>query len=373
MSLALATDDRSQAADAAARLHGLPPARLARVALAYAQPALDALAEAGLAPAGLGLDPPLSTPLPDPLPALHYMALLEAAAAQGAGEDLGLRVGARMRTASFVAYGHVVLSSPDFGAAMAQTRRYEGLAHDLGRSELQVEDGQAHYLWHCPWLLRQPGRQVCESVMAGIFVFVRWLAQRPLPLQALAFPHPAPSPAARARLDDFFGVKVQFGAPVTRACFDARLLAEPIPSADASLLPLLQQHAEALLSARQTGLHGLNGLSPSGVSPPVEPLGEQVRRQIAERLAQDGARMAEVAQALGLSPRTLQRRLAALGTPFQALLDGVRRELAQRYVADPALSLTEIAFLLGYAEQSSFTHAFKAWFGQPPQAVRRRG
>ena len=226
MSLDPATDDRSQAADAAARLHGLPPARLARVALAYAQPALDELAEAGLAPAALGLAPPLSTPLPDPLPALHYMALLEAAAAQGAGEDLGLRVGARMRTASFVAYGHVVLSSPDFGAAMAQTRRYEGLAHDLGRSELQVEDGQAHYLWHCPWLLRQPGRQVCESVMAGIFAFVRWLAQRPLPLQALAFPHPAPSPAARARLDDFFGVTVQFGAPVTRACFDARLLAE---------------------------------------------------------------------------------------------------------------------------------------------------
>jgi AraC-like DNA-binding protein len=72
----------------------------------------------------------------------------------------------------------------------------------------------------------------------------------------------------------------------------------------------------------------------------------------------------------GLSARTLQRRLAEEGQPFQTLLDATRRELAAQYLRDPALSLTEIAFLLGYAEQSSFTHAFRAWQGQAPQQWR---
>lgn len=343
----------------AAERHGLPPAAQARVTLAYAQAALDEAAGAGLGPADLGLPVPLT----DPLPALAYMAALEAAARQGGGEDFGLRVGARMHTATYVAYGHVVLSCPDFAAAAVQTRRFEGLSHDLGRTELLVEGPVARYLWHCPWLALQPGRQVCESVMAGIWVYTRWLARRDLPLRALAFPHADPGPAARARLDAFFGVPVSFGAPVTCAWFDADLLAQPIPGADAALRPVLERHAEQLLAARERAL---------AASGPAAALPEQVRRLIAERLEHDGARIPAVAQALGLSARTLQRRLAEAGTHFQALLEATRRELADQYLQDPALTLTEVAFLLGYAEQSSFTHAYRAWHGCAPQQARRR-
>jgi AraC-like DNA-binding protein len=73
---------------------------------------------------------------------------------------------------------------------------------------------------------------------------------------------------------------------------------------------------------------------------------------------------------MGVTPRTLQRRLASADFSFQDVLDATRRELAQVYLRDPALSALDVALLLGYAEQSSFTRAFRAWFGTTPTAWR---
>ena len=329
----------------------LPPWPQARVARPYAQAALDELAVCGVA---------APVPEADTLPVADYLALLNLGRAQ-AGEGFGWRVGTRMRTASFVAYGHAVLSCPRFDEAIALTQRFEGLAHDLGRSELLIDGAQAHYRWHSPWLAAHPCPALPESVMSGILAFATWLAQRPLPVLALAFPHAAPRPDLREAIDQRLGLRVVYDAPVTSATVPAALLHEPIPTADPALFPLLEQHAAQQLAAREQALRATDARTA---------LAAQVQRCIAERLAHDGARLAEVADALGLSARTLQRRLAEAGTPFQGLLDATRRELALQYLRDPALSMTEIAFLLGYAEQSSFNHACRGWFGEAPGRVR---
>ena len=75
---------------------------------------------------------------------------------------------------------------------------------------------------------------------------------------------------------------------------------------------------------------------------------------------------------MGLTPRTLQRRLAEGQVGFSDLLDEVRRELVQRYLRDEKISLVEVAFLLGFSEQSTFNHAFRAWFETTPKAWRER-
>jgi len=325
----------------------LPPLPQARVALAYAQAALDALADGGIA----------VPPLPDPLSLPQYLALL--AQGQARHADFGLRVGQRMRAASFVAYGQVVLASSSFADAFAQTQRFEGLAHDLGRSELVVDGGVAHYLWHCPWLDQGAGLALPLSVMVGIHGFAQWLHQGPLPLRALALPGPEPDPAAAARIAEALGLRPRYGAAITRASFDAALLDAPIASHDPALLPLLEQHAARLLQARQQAL-AANGLA------------DAVTMQLRELLPRGESRLEAVAQALQLSPRTLQRRLAELGQPFQQLLDATRRELADAHLRDASLSLTEVAFLLGYSEHSSFTHAHRGWHGESPQARRAR-
>jgi len=77
-----------------------------------------------------------------------------------------------------------------------------------------------------------------------------------------------------------------------------------------------------------------------------------------------------VAQELGVSERTLQRRLTEEGTSFQSLLSAVRRARAHQLLADPALDLTEVALLLGYEDQSSFFRAFKIWEGVTPATWR---
>jgi AraC-like DNA-binding protein len=77
-----------------------------------------------------------------------------------------------------------------------------------------------------------------------------------------------------------------------------------------------------------------------------------------------------VARALHMSPRSLQRKLAAQGTTFRKLLQAVREELAQSYLADGSLTLLEISYLLGFSEQSAFSRAFKRWTGSTPQDFR---
>ena len=103
----------------------------------------------------------------------------------------------------------------------------------------------------------------------------------------------------------------------------------------------------------------------------MPPIVRAVRECLIAQLAQDRVRVSEIAAALGLPVRTLQRKLAAAGASYAQLLDAVRRELAEAYLTDPALTLTEIAFLLGFTEQSSFNHAFRDWYGCTPQHWRR--
>jgi AraC-like DNA-binding protein len=107
---------------------------------------------------------------------------------------------------------------------------------------------------------------------------------------------------------------------------------------------------------------------------------EQVRVRITQALARPAsgaggpadAGMPAVAAALSMSERTLRRRLAAAGTRYQVLLDEVRQALAEEMLETGMLSVEDVAQRLGYAESSSFIHAFKRWRGETPARFRRR-
>jgi len=336
----------------------LKPKRL--VAGPYLQPLLEAAAACGVAAqdletalqgaTGLGI---VLDPLPESIPADAYEHLLEFGADLGKDPDFGLHVGERVKLGTYSVYGLILLSCRDFGQALQQTMRFESLAHDLGRSRLDVEAGVAQYRW-------QPnnpaaGRHLAESVFAGIRVFADWLAGAPLPPAAISFVHAAPGETREhARI---FGADVAFGAPINAARFDAALLAMPVPNADIGMYPVLQQHAERLLQEK-TRAEADGGIA------------ALVAGSIARRLAQDGARVADVAQDLDMSQRTLQRKLTEAGCTFGQLLDRTRRGLAERYLAEGQFGIAEIAFMLGYREQSSFNHAFKEWTGVNPGAYR---
>ncbi|MBV8659093.1 MAG: AraC family transcriptional regulator [Burkholderiales bacterium] len=329
-----------------------------RVVGAYAQTAVDtalaAGADADAIATLLGVTAAQVGALPESIPAVRYAELLRQATVLTGDADFGLHVGERMTLATFSVYGMVVMSCRTFGEAMAQVMRFESLAHDLGRSALQLDGGVARYEWHSPDFAGS-SRHLSESVFSGIACFTRWLAKRDLPIIEIGFPHPAP--VEMAEYQRIFGAPVRFDAPIAYACFYAAMLEWALPNADSSLFDLLTQHAEALLAARRREHAEL-------------PILSETRQAIVMLLAHDGATLARVAGALSLTPRTLQRRLSEAGTSFQQVLDSTRKALAADYIGEASMSLTDIAFLLGFSEQSSFSHAFRDWYGQSPASYR---
>jgi AraC-like DNA-binding protein len=106
---------------------------------------------------------------------------------------------------------------------------------------------------------------------------------------------------------------------------------------------------------------------------PARTLADDVRDALSRTISGDRPAIAKVAKSLGLSARTLQRRLGELGTTYQDLLDDVRHRSARRLLMSTSLGIGEVAFLLGYEEVNSFQRAFHVWEGTTPARWRARG
>ncbi|MES2900828.1 MAG: AraC family transcriptional regulator [Pseudomonadota bacterium] len=330
-----------------------PEAR--RVTGSYLQPLLEAAAARGVSASdlatGAGLPPAHLAPGAELLAADDYVRLLEVGARLADDPHFGLHVGERVKLGTYSVYGLILLSCRDFGQVFQQTLRYEQLAHDLGRSALHLDGANAQY----EWISNYPdgNRHLVESVFAGIRVFSTWLAGVALPAPQMHFRH-----QGEAHADEYlriFGALPRFGSHIDATHFDAALLAWPVPNADVGLYPVLQRHAEQLLQERSRHAQGITA---------------QVNAAIIRSLAHDRVRLASIAEELKLTPRTLQRKLNEAGASFQQVLDQARFALAKDYLRQDGLSLVDIAFLLGYQEQSAFTHAFKEWSGVNPGAWR---
>lgn len=165
-----------------------------------------------------------------------------------------------------------------------------------------------------------------------------------------------PEPPVSAPYGEVFGAPVCFGAADDRLCFSDEEWRAPTVSADAALARLLEEHARILAQR----------LPPAGSSFKAE-----VQKAIAA-VPPEGGSAADIARALHVSVRTLQRKLIKAGTTFRDVSNAVRGQLAVGYLADPKVSIAEVAFMLGFSDQSSFHRAFRRWTGESPGRWRRR-
>ncbi|NYE59285.1 AraC-like DNA-binding protein [Duganella sp. 1224] len=328
-----------------------------RVAGSYLQPLMEAAAMRGVTARALetaaGLAAGALAPLPESLPADDYVRLLDIGATLANDPHFGLHVGQCVKLGTYTVYGLILLSCRDFGQVFEQTMRYEQLAHDLGRSAITIDDDIAHYTWHSHY--GSAHRHLADSVFAGIRVFSNWLAGTALPAHAITLTHDGGPPALREEYVKVLGDMPLFNAQANVASFNAMLLSWPVPNADVSLYPVLRQHAEQLLQQRASSAPAIT---------------RQVHEAIVASLSGGQVRLATIAETLKLSPRTLQRKLSEAGATFQQVLDQARFALAKEYLRRQELNLVDIAFLLGYQEQSAFNHAFKEWAGVNPGAWR---
>jgi AraC-like DNA-binding protein len=281
-----------------------------------------------------------------------------AAALAHAADDLhdpffGLHLGANFHLEGLGLVTYAVLNAGTVGIGLQNLVRYlDSLVQGI-RPELVTKRGETT-LGVAVGLRRAIARHLQE---AGTLIMVRLLRrlvgdERWAP-RAVVLAHERPAEVAEHVRH--FGVVPTFGGRYNEVRFDAALLRREVLDADRSLVPIIEQRLQEVL----------------GVDAHEEPWLRDLRFRIASRLCDGHPRLAALAPDVGLSARTLQRRLGDRGLVWRDIVRETRLRLAKRYLEESDTDLTEVAFLLGYAEQSAFTHAFRRWTRKSPGAHRR--
>ncbi|MCG2581660.1 MAG: AraC family transcriptional regulator [Marinobacter sp.] len=264
-----------------------------------------------------------------------------------------LGVGSCVRPGHVGVLGYLVLASDTLGEAMLAYQRYETLFYGTTLAEVDIKGGQAEMRW--PRSDNELGQQADGAAIAALVTFLRRQLDNPPPPSSVSFLESVGPDAARA-YETFFGCPVTWNDSHVRVRFPLEYLNIPMPRRDPTLKELLDRQAQALLRA-------LPGSSET----------ERHLQQVLLKLLADGEpTLQRAAKAMYMSPRTLQRRLARHQLSWQQWLDRSREQLARQYLADASLSLTDIALLLGFSEQSAFTRAYRRWAGVSPGRDRRQ-
>ncbi len=241
--------------------------------------------------------------------------------------------------------------SATVGEALSRVARWFSLVNrDVG---FAVETGDSPALVFTVATLPDPlPRAVVDYTLGVTTLRMRDATGGALQLLRVDVPYPRPDDRAAEEL---------FGCAVRHSAGRAALVCTPsvwdgrVAGADAALGRILEEHAALLVERLPATADWL----------------DEVQNAIALALPDGAPTVAHTARGLGLGARTLQRRLGERSLTYKEVLDGVRERLARLHLADASLSLVEVAFLLGFSDQSAFTRAFKRWTGSTPARVRR--
>ncbi|MBE3639471.1 helix-turn-helix domain-containing protein [Mangrovicoccus algicola] len=311
------------------------------------RPGAAALAAAGLTRTDLD---PAEAVIGQRREAAFFQALDEQMPGSCHAAALGLRMpGSTSTIVSYVLHGSRSMSAAMEAAARLLRLTRPGLRLAFGQSP-----GGGHWRAESldPWVFQLPGYQ--EFIVSAVIAEFRGATGRPVRPAAVLLG--TASRGHEARLAELWGCKVAIaGADRLELHYDAATLALPLEEHDPDLLRHLERYGRMLLEESPRAEEGLR---------------HRVERAVLSRLSGGAPSLAATAQDLGLSTRTLTRRLQEQGLGYRELVEEVRRRKALLMLADRGLSLAEIAFLLGYAEQSSFSTAFRRWTGRSPGAFR---
>jgi AraC-like DNA-binding protein len=267
-------------------------------------------------------------------------------------EFLGFHLAQTADLREFGLLYYVAASSDQLGDALLRTARYGSIANEgLSVRYLEGRDVRFDYLG----VARHLDRHQIEFFMTALIRLCRQLTGLHLVPSWVRLTHRRSN--ACAELATFFGGKVDFAESVDEVAFSGTAKELGVVSADPYLNEILVTNCEEALARRPTN----RGSFRSAVQNAIVPL-----------LPHGKARASEIAKKLGLSQRTLARRLGLEDLTFSDVLENLRGDLARHYLADQGLSISRIAWLLGYQEVSAFTHAFKRWTGTTPREARPR-
>ena len=247
-------------------------------------------------------------------------------------------------------FDHLVWPGATVRDALLRSEKFYALFTRRSHLTLEERDGVATITQHVePSAPR--GTVLTELAFASVVLRARSAAGT-LEVQDVSLVHAAPSPDALATYAGIFEAPVRFAQPVDALRLPTSALDRPLASADPIAAAALEAHAVRMRDALEE-----------------DPFARDARRAIEETLRETANGLAVLARELGLSERTVQRRLQERGTSHRELVDEVRADVAKRRLRDGA-STTEVAYELGFASPQAFNKAFSRWTGLTPGAFR---
>jgi len=282
-----------------------------------------------------------------------YYALFERiAAVLDDATGFPLRVGASMRCDDYGAFGMAWKTAPTLRGSMERGARYARLLTSVARYEVRDHAKGAYFLLHRNGPRSLGLRLSNEATLASALAIMREVSPDPVVPLEVHCRHGAPTSVASH--EAYFGCPVIFGSDLDGLLMSEGTLKRANRLGDPAIAHFLKPHFDTELAAVSS----------------QSSFEQTLLRRISDQLSEGPPRAADMAREMGMSERTLHRRLSAEGASFQGLLEQARRRLAEGLLAQSDHSIAEIAFLTGYSEQSAFTRAFKRWVDQTPAVFR---
>jgi AraC-like DNA-binding protein len=320
---------------------------------------LRELKEAGIATAPLLLDAGLKKYQLNRdrgwIPYECHALLMEAAAREMDDLYYGLNLARRIDPRDFDALAYIGLSSATLEDALLNLERYLSVHTEAWTLDLEMQSRSVglHLTPAHPDLYSHVQAAECGAA-AMINAYQFFLADKLVPLE-VHFVHALDPNRSKAYIEEQLGCPVGFNQNRSQIILDRKLMLLPIATADDRLLRILKRHCEQVLKDRE---------------PQPSNLVTDIRQTIVKLLPSGQAKADTIATELGLTLRTMHRRLAERGLSFTEIHNDICRDLAERYINEERLNFQQVAFLLGYADQSAFSVAFKRWTGRTPTEVR---
>jgi AraC-like DNA-binding protein len=300
-----------------------------------------------------GIDPSSLDQLTTFIPFENQADLLERSAQQLGCPDFGLRLAGRQDIGILGILAVAMRYSSTVGEALQCLSKYLHVynsAIDLSIGAAAA-DGHTRLVYRLPSTDSTRWAQATEHGLALTWRVLTLLSEARCHLYEVHFPHSALVPNGKYRT--YFDAPARFDAEDRALEVAASDLDLPMSESIAELRDLATRYIDSQLAPTSTGLTA------------------QVRHAVDALLGTGTCDQRAVASALHLHPRTLQRRLHGEATNFEAIKDEARQELAKRYLAQPDLSVAQIAALLDYGDQSAFGRSCRRWFNATPRDVRR--
>jgi AraC-like DNA-binding protein len=325
---------------------------------------LSRLAIARLKSAGVEVAPLLSrvglTPelIADPearLTVRSQIALLDEAAVALKDDCIGFTLARDFDPREIGLLYYVMASSQSLGDALKRVARYSKITNEALVIGYQ-EGNRLIVSLSYSGVPRHSDRHQIEFCMFGVLRICRVLTGQNVIPQHFSISHHRSGD--NSEIVRFVGRKVEFGADTDEFALNVNARELPLIHADSHLNDLLLKYCEAALADRRGDMSQLR---------------TRVENAISSVLPHGRVRVQDVARSLGMSKRTLARRLSDEGLNFTEILQQLRRDLAVRYLDDRRLHVSKIAWLLGFHGVSAFTHAFKRWTGKTPSQIRTAG